>query len=144
MGHFFQTLSQHPTAHLPELKASKRQTIHRWATTASDFPAQLDGGTEHFHAKTPWRKHPFPLPGTAPTGARHARDGACKAAGRFPSPTRHSAQDDAVTVAEAEAVPNPFPADHSMAAASLAHSSLHLPHAQHLPTAPLQTRFHQV
>lgn len=61
MGPFFQILSQHPTARLPEWKASESQTIHRWAITASDFPAQLDGGKKHFHAKPPRHKHPFPL-----------------------------------------------------------------------------------
>lgn len=144
MGHSSEILSQHPTACLLELKARERQMIHWWVMTASDFLAQLNGGTEYFHAISPQCKYPFPLPRMSPTTAQHARDRVCKVAGRFPSPTRHSAQDDAVTVAEAEAVPNPFPADHSMAATSSAHSSLHPQHAQHLPTALLHTRFHQV
>lgn len=36
--------------------------------------------------------------------------------GKFPSPTRHSAQEDAVTLTEAEAMANPFPVHHSMVA----------------------------
>lgn len=65
--------------------------------------------------------------------ACRGRDG--QGSGEVSSPTRHSAQDDAVTVAEAEAVPNPFPADHSMAAASSAHSPRHLrmPGTPHRP-----------
>lgn len=90
-----------------------------------------------FPSRTGWQHKPPAYKTTLaraslpPSREGSRRSAACKgqdskAAGRFPSPTRHSAQDDAVTVAEAEAVPNPFPADHSMAPGCSARSPRHL------------------
>lgn len=55
--------------------------------------------------------------------------------GRAPSPTGHSAKHGAVTVAEAEAVKGPLPADHYRQSFS-AQSARCLAHPGHLPPLP--------
>lgn len=63
---------------------------------------------------------------------------------KLSSPTRHSAQEDAVTLAEAEAMANPFPVHHSMAAALLGQTPGQLFHGQGRSSIPWWAGLHEV
>lgn len=74
----------------------------------------------------------YPAPAT---GNREESQEEQEGEGGAPSPTGHSAKHGAVTVAEAEAVKGPLPADH-YGQGSSAQSARRLSHPGHLPPLP--------
>lgn len=97
------------------------------ATSARTLDAVRDALSKMQHSAPP-----TPVPAV---GNREESQEEQEGEGGAPSPTGHSAKHGAVTVAEAEAVKGPLPADH-YGQGSSAQSARYLSHPGHLPPLP--------